>query len=165
MRVVAVVGMAMPAVERAGWTPCLVPILLAWRRLLQRRDQRAARLGRPPEEQLAAVRGLGAARLLVRMRAQRQRSVGARDACAVDGGDAEDGAPVESKTQACERHVICLDALDSTTLWCVCGLSLTRSLLVRVRALCGARVLDHEAQVQEAVRRDEQHDVPRQAQR
>ena len=73
VRVVAVVGMAMLVVERAGWTPYLVPILLAWRRLLQRRDQRAARLGRAPEEQLAAVRGLGAARLLVRVRAQRQR--------------------------------------------------------------------------------------------
>ena len=102
--------------------------------------------------------------LLVRWSPRWHTSVGARDACAVDGGDAEDGAPVESEAQTCEWQ-ICLDALESTTLWCVCGLSLARSLLVRVRALCGARVLDHEAQMQEAVRRDEQHDVPRQAQR
>ena len=73
VRVVAVVGMAVAAVERAGWTPYLDPVLAAWSRLLNRSDQRAARLGRAPEEQLAAVGGLGAARLLVRVRAQRQR--------------------------------------------------------------------------------------------
>eukprot|EP00964_Phaeocystis_antarctica_P003242 scaffold1728_cov53-Phaeocystis_antarctica.AAC.8 len=210
----------------------LVPALLAWRRRLHHSDQRAARLGRSPEEQLAlhasaehfpnpnpnslltsdarwkssslryaasepllckarrtrvssrprpawdpacesGVRAFGAARLLVRVRAQRQgcprqgsnvprwhTSVGARDACAVDAGDAEDGAPVVS------RYAGGWYAGG----WYAGGWyaqpvrAVRRRRGVRVNT-AGARMLDREAQVQQAVRRDEQHDVPRQAQR